>query len=59
MWRNRNVRKSNEEKVVELKQHSDHKAVYGRKRANIMTVNVYVVFANSQPSAVDGLKCTI
>ena len=55
LGRNRNVRKSNVEKLMQ--KHSDHKAVCDRKRADMtMAVNVYVVFANSQPSAADGLK---
>ena len=40
-----------------MQKHSDHKAVCDRKRVNMMiAVNAYVVFTNSQPSAVDGLK---
>ena len=37
-----------------MQKHSVHKAVCDRKRVNMMAV--YIVFTNSQPSAVDGLK---
>ena len=39
-----------------IKKHSDHKAVCDRGRKYDDGSNAYVVFANSQPSAVDGLN---
>lgn len=40
-----------------MQKHSDHKAVCDRRNANMTTAEVGMPsFANSQPSAVDGVK---
>lgn len=43
-----------------MQKHSDHKVVCDRRNANMTTVESCMPsFANSQPSAVDGLKCVL